>query len=322
MGIHLSLESRLSVHQSVLTLEACCLACKIIGSRLSCKQLQDRLQVFWAHRFIYRVMNISQLGKGSFRIQFESSEQAEQALAQGPLEFHSTFGIFERWRQGMDLSCLGGRLVVTVRFPGLLPEFVSLVPEISRSLGFVLFSSDGRSGDRTITSRVVLHPSLVQDPPRFISLPSVHGGEVLQRVFFIGLPGHCFICGIKGHLASGCTRRRVSSDLRHEAVSQEAQAQVGSPVVVPRAEVPVCSGFSEGVALVLVIGQIQRELGEERPSKGSVPEPDSQRICGSMWFLQESQLFIKRKRKRLQIYLLLLRHLRSSLLGSLFWILK
>lgn len=70
----------------------------------------------------------------------------------------------------------------------------------------------------------------------------------MQRVFFIGLPGHCFICGIKGHLASGCTRRKVSSDLRHEAVSQEVKAQDSSPVVVPRADAIVSSVGSEGVA--------------------------------------------------------------------------
>lgn len=99
---------------------------------------------------------------------------------------------------------------------------------------------------------MILHFSLVQDPLRFISLPSVHGGEILQWIFFIGLPGQCFICGIKGHVASGCTRRRVSSDLRHEVVSQEAQQQEASPGRVPRADAHVSSGGSEGVALGVI----------------------------------------------------------------------
>lgn len=41
--------------------------------------------------------------------------------------------------------------MVIVRFLGLLPEFVPLVREISRSFGFVLSNSGGRSRDRTIT---------------------------------------------------------------------------------------------------------------------------------------------------------------------------
>lgn len=40
------------------------------------------------------------------------------------------------------------------------------------------------------------HTSFIDgNPPRFISLPSIHGGEILKRVFFIGFLGHCFNCG-------------------------------------------------------------------------------------------------------------------------------
>ncbi|MCO5611231.1 hypothetical protein L7F22_065482 [Adiantum nelumboides] len=42
------------------------------------------------------------------------------------------------------------------------------------------------------------------------------------RVFFIGLPGHCFVCGRKGHVAAACTRRRISPDQRQQASKQEA----------------------------------------------------------------------------------------------------
>ena len=45
--------------------------------------------------------------------------------------------------------------------------------------------------------RLVLSPFLVKEPPHFISFPGAHGGEILQRVFFVGLPGHCFVCGKK-----------------------------------------------------------------------------------------------------------------------------
>eukprot|EP00250_Pteridium_aquilinum_P008380 c17901_g1_i4 orf=257-436(-) len=56
---------------------------------------------------------------------------------------------------------------------------------------------------------MVLSPSLVKDPAWFISPPTIHGDEILQRVFFIGLPGHCFVSRRQGHVAAECTRRNV-----------------------------------------------------------------------------------------------------------------
>ena len=129
----------------------------------------------------------------------------------------------------MDLSGLDVGLIVTTRFLGLLPEFVPHLKEIGRCIGFVVGDALIQEGeDRTPRLRMILPSSLAKDPPMFISLPTIHGGEILQRVFFIGLPGHCFICGRKGHLAADCTRRRVPAHERQEAVHLE---QKGPSVV-------------------------------------------------------------------------------------------
>ena len=82
--------------------------------------------------------------------------------------------------------------------------------------------------DRTPHLTMILPSSLAKDPPLFISFPTIHGGEILQRVFFIGLSGQCFICGRKGHLAAHCTRRRVPAHERQEATHFE---QKGPSVV-------------------------------------------------------------------------------------------
>ncbi|MCO5609250.1 hypothetical protein L7F22_063474 [Adiantum nelumboides] len=113
----------------------------------------------------------------------------------------------------MDLNGLEGGTAVTSRFPGLLPEFAPHVNEIGRCMGFVVGDAViPEDEDRTISIRMV----------QFISLPTIHGGEILQRVFFIGLPGHCFVCGRKGHVAAACTRHRISPDQRQQASKQEA----------------------------------------------------------------------------------------------------
>ncbi|MCO5575461.1 hypothetical protein L7F22_029262 [Adiantum nelumboides] len=123
----------------------------------------------------------------------------------------------------MDLSGLEGGTAVSARFPGLLPEFAPHVNEIGRCMGFVVGDAVIPSNeDRTISIRMVLYPSLAKNPPQFISLPTIHGGEILQRVFFIGLSGHCFVCDRKGHIAAACTRCRISPDQRQQASKQES----------------------------------------------------------------------------------------------------
>ena len=124
-------------------------------------------------------------------------------------------GFFSRWTQGMNLSNLDGGLIVTTRFPGLLPEFVPYLREIGRCIGYVVGDVLIPKGeDHTLRLRMVLPPSLAKDPPQFISFPTIHEGEILQRVFLIGLPRHCFICGRKGHLVAVCTWHMVPSHER------------------------------------------------------------------------------------------------------------
>ena len=68
LGIKLSLGTLRSVHYSVSSLEDCCVVCKVVDSKLSCESLQDYLKALLSGRFYFKVVNVSHLGKGSFRI--------------------------------------------------------------------------------------------------------------------------------------------------------------------------------------------------------------------------------------------------------------
>ncbi|MCO5606705.1 hypothetical protein L7F22_060895 [Adiantum nelumboides] len=222
IGIHLSSHTLRAIHESTMSLEACSLACRVVGSLCSARLLKDYFQASLLH-VNFKIVNVSPLGRGFFRVQFESASQAMEVLAQGPVDFHFAIGFLAKWTQRMDLNGLEGGTAVTARFPGLLPEFAPHVNEIGRCMGFVVGDVViPEDEDRTISIRMVLYPSLAKNPLQFISLPTIRGGEILQRVFFIGLPGHYFVCGRKGHVAAACTRRRISHDQRQQASIQEA----------------------------------------------------------------------------------------------------
>ncbi|MCO5606330.1 hypothetical protein L7F22_060517 [Adiantum nelumboides] len=222
IGIHLFSHTLRAIHECAVSLEVCSLACKVVGSLCSARLLKDYFQASLLH-VNFKIVNVSPLGRSFFRVQFESASQAMEVLAQGSVDFHFAIGFLARWTQGTHLNGLKGGSTVTARFPRLLPEFAPHINEIGRCMGFVVGDvviTDDE--DRTISIRMVLYPSLAKNPPQFISLPTIHGGEILQRVFFIGLPGHCFVCGRKGHVAAACTRRRISPDQRQQASKQEA----------------------------------------------------------------------------------------------------
>ena len=130
---------------------------------------------------LVKVMNVFPLGKGCFRVQFKTLDEAEAVLARSPVYLGFGVGVFARWTQGMDLSSLqGGFTTVTTTFPGLLPEFVPHLKEIGRCIGYVVEDAIFPSGeDRTPCLRMVLPESLVKDLPQFLSFPSIHGGEHL-----------------------------------------------------------------------------------------------------------------------------------------------
>ncbi|MCO5604391.1 hypothetical protein L7F22_058556 [Adiantum nelumboides] len=251
LGIRLSLDSQRAIHDLVSCIEPCSLVCKVVGAIFSSRQVQDWIQ--GALLSLVEIVNVSPLGRGYFRIQFKTPSQADEVLARSPVDLCMAIGFFSRWKQGMNLSSLDGGLIVTARFPGLLPEFVPYLKEIGRCIGFVAGDVMVQEGeDRTPRLRMVLPPSLAKDPPLFISLPSIHGGEILQRVFFIGLPGHCFVCGRKGHLAAVCTRRRVPSDERQQATDLEQKRQ------------SVSEGHQDPVKEALDIGERRQRSDAER----------------------------------------------------------
>lgn len=43
-----------------------------------------------------------------------------------------------------------------------------------------------------------------------ICLHTIYSRDIFQRIFFMGLLGHCFVRGWKGHMVTECTRK-VSS---------------------------------------------------------------------------------------------------------------
>lgn len=67
----------------------------------------------------------------------------------------------------------------------------------------------------------------MKDPPSLLSIAG--GGELCERIFFIGLSGRCVVVGKKGHLAMKCIQRQVLQEQREHTVTQEGAQEEQTP---------------------------------------------------------------------------------------------
>lgn len=108
-------------------------------------------------------------------MQFESTEQANR------VDFHFAIGFLVRWSHCTDFTRLNGQLVVRARFPRLLPKYARYVGDIGRHTSFVVGDIVVlEDADSTISLRMFLYPSFVENPSQFISPTNIHGEKILQ----------------------------------------------------------------------------------------------------------------------------------------------
>ena len=96
---------------------------------------------------------------------------------------------------------------MTACFPGLRREYLPLLPQMGRALGTFLKSPPSVASVVAKAAGLPLVRVLISDPaqlPSEISLPTLVGEWVSQRVEFLGLPNQFFACRKMGHLAKAC----------------------------------------------------------------------------------------------------------------------
>lgn len=136
------------------------------------------------------------------------------------MDFHVAFGFLQ---DGHRVCITQIWMLGSLWFPELLLEFTPHVQEIGRSLKYVIDDSVvPDDADRTIADRMVLSPSLVKDPPLYISLPTIHGGEI-----FMGTP--LSSAGKDVWRVSTCPR--VTSTHKEQASVHEDQTMLQPGVV-------------------------------------------------------------------------------------------
>ena len=191
-------------------LRKCSFICKLLGGRPNRGMVRDMLQVALMDR-VPQILNVHNMGRNFFHVEVVEGGDVSRIvdmkfveLKYGRallLEWHANFNAMEEDKK------IGNPRVISMIFPNLPRQLYPLIPKIGDEIGFVCPSK------ATMVDRVRDYPKirvLVQSSsklPPIIRVHDVEVGLINLAVEYEGLPGQCFYCKKKGHIAKECPRK-------------------------------------------------------------------------------------------------------------------
>ena len=204
-------------------LKKCSFICKLLGGRPNRGMVRDMLQVALMDR-VPQILNVHNMGQNFFHVEVVEGGDVSRIvdmkfveLKYGRallLEWHANFNAMEEDKK------IGNPRVISMLFPNLPRQLYPLIPKIGDKIGIVCPSKE------TMVDRIRDYPKirvLVQNSsklPPIIRVHDVEAGLIDVAVEYEGLPGQCFYCKKKGHIARECPRKingnvRVGKDKGH-----------------------------------------------------------------------------------------------------------
>ena len=190
--------------------------CRFLSGRPSRGMVRDMLQVAVMEN-MPPIKNVRGLGKNFFHIELGDGALAQPLVGLKVLELKYGKVLLQPWSPGFnpieELRKLNNPRVITATFPGLPPHLCHLLPFFGEQIGPICPKKMSMADTIAEVPKLrILVPSLHGLPTR-IRLSSEELGLTMVNVVYEGLPGQCFICKQKGHLAKECPRKTGKGSL-------------------------------------------------------------------------------------------------------------
>ena len=276
LDITLSPEANRLLGEEIERLRRTSFVCRFLAGRPNRGMVRDMLQVAVMEN-MPSIKSVRGLGKNFFHIELGDDSLAQPLVELKVLELKYGKVLLQPWSPGFDpseeLRKLNNPRVITATFPGLPPHLCHLLPFFGEQIG-TLFPQKMSMADTIaeVPKVRILVPSLHGLPTR-IRLYSEELGLTVVKVVYEGLPGQCFICKQKGHLAKNCPRkigkgssgpqdsRKTASTKGDEAPWQPVKKK-GKPRSLGAASPP-----SQGLPLDRSPTTVPPASADEQPSK-------------------------------------------------------
>ena len=181
--------------------------CRVVGARPNRGECKDLLQASM-NGLIGRITNVQFMGTGFYHVELDTIESVGMMLEHSPLDVRGARAFVMPWKQGfkpMEAIQKGERIFpLTIVFPGLRKEYLSIIEEIDSRIGPVATRINKMSG---FPSAKILVGSL-QNLPTKIMLPNEEGDFIEQKVEFAELPDQCFLLSANGTLSQELSKEK------------------------------------------------------------------------------------------------------------------
>ncbi|XVF12133.1 hypothetical protein REPUB_Repub08aG0088200 [Reevesia pubescens] len=177
-------------------------------------------------------LSIVDLGHDFYLIKFQSGEDYNYVIKEGPWFIAGQFLTLRKWEPNFRASEASFTSVaVWVRLPELPVEYFDLeiLRKIGQSLG-VLLRADGHTlaGERGKYARICVQVSLERPLPTFIKVDGKKHNLVYESVGLL-----CFSCGKLGHLKPHCPERVLNAKGLPDQAKSSKSLKAGVSSEVP-----------------------------------------------------------------------------------------
>lgn len=176
------------------------LVVSLLGKKVNFRMLENKLQRDWARK---GTIQITDLAKNFYVVQFSSKEDYKHALLEGPWMLADHYLLVQRWRPFfLTNATVERKVVVWVRFPELPLELYNdrFLWRVGPKLGTLLkidrlTSIHSRGQFARLCVEIDLSKKLI---------PSIIVRGVILKLEYEGLHVVCFACGKYGHKQDSC----------------------------------------------------------------------------------------------------------------------
>lgn len=162
---------------------------------------------------------------GVFLFKFNSAEEMEVALAQGPCTYAGKFPLFLRpWKPGIKIDRTSSNtLKVWVTLPGLDLQFWSaemlskIISQIGKPCHTDMITaelSEGAGTGQISYARVLVEINVDTKLKEKITLRGPQGQETTQHIWYEWRPWQCLSCKTFGHKEGDCAKNKQSRTMK------------------------------------------------------------------------------------------------------------
>ena len=218
LDVFLSEEESTILNAEIKRLKKCSFICKLFGGRPNRGMVRDMLQVALMDK-VPHIKSVDNMGRNFFHIEVNEGSDVSQIINMKCVELKYGRALLLEWHANFNVmdeaKKIGNPMVISMVFPNLPRHLYPLMQNIGEKIGTICPSKASMVDKIRDSPKIRVLVQSLSTLPSLIRVHDVEGRLIDVEVEYEGLPGQCFYCKRKGHIAKECPRK-INRNVRGE----------------------------------------------------------------------------------------------------------